>query len=130
MPSIETSPVHIGRGGVAAAQPPMTGGMDWYADYAARTAADGAEGWLVSAYTFTESWTSWEMHPAGEEVVICTAGRMTLHQEFADGTRATVALDAGDYAINPRGTWHTADVDSAASAIFMTCGAGTEHRER
>ena len=51
------------------------------------------------------------MHPAGDEVVVCTAGAMTLHQEFADGRTETVALGAGDYAINPPGVWHTADVD-------------------
>jgi len=70
------------------------------------------------------------MHPLGEEVVICTAGEITLHQEHADGSTDTVALKPGEYAINPRGTWHTADVKGAATAIFITAGMGTEHRSR
>jgi len=43
--------------------------MARYAAYAERHAADGAEGRLVSMYKFNESWTSWERHPSGDEVV-------------------------------------------------------------
>ena len=103
--------------------------MEWYASYVERNAADGNEGWLVSLYSFSESWTSWERHPAGDEAVICTAGEMTLIQELPDGTQK-VELRAGDYAINPRGVWHTADVTSQATALFITAGRGTEHRAR
>ena len=67
-----------------------------------------AEGRLVSQHTFTEGWPSWEMHPKGDEVVICTHGAMVLTQEFPDGRRETVALEAGEYAINPPGVWHIA----------------------
>lgn len=72
------------------------------------------------------------MHPQGSEVVLCVAGSITLHQERSDGTAATVRLGAGDYALNEPGTWHTADVDAAkpATVVFITAGAGTEHRPR
>jgi mannose-6-phosphate isomerase-like protein (cupin superfamily) len=124
-----TKPIHLGLGATAVAQPDFTG-MDWYADYAARSAPDGKEGRLVSLYTFAESWDSWEMHPEGHEVVFCTAGQITLHQEMADGSEATVALGPGEYTINPAGVWHTADVDSEATALFITAGLGTQHRPR
>jgi mannose-6-phosphate isomerase-like protein (cupin superfamily) len=104
--------------------------MEWYEAYGARAAADGAEGRLVSQYTFTESWTSWEMHPAGAEVVVCTHGAMVLVQEWPDGRREEVALAAGEYAINPPGVWHTANVTGNATAIFITAGEGTTHRAR
>jgi mannose-6-phosphate isomerase-like protein (cupin superfamily) len=104
--------------------------MAWYADYSARTAADGAEGRLVTMSRFTERWNSWEMHPAGDEVVVCLSGQMTLHQEMADGSTATVTIGPGDYVINPPGTWHTADIDGEASALFITAGMGTQHRPR
>ena len=87
MPDLFKQPLHLGLGATAVVQPEFTG-MDWYADYSARCEVDGAEGRLVSLYTFTEDWTSWECHPVGHEVVVCTAGRMTLHQELADGTTA------------------------------------------
>jgi quercetin dioxygenase-like cupin family protein len=129
MPSIETNPIHLGLGATAIAQPAFTG-MDWYQAYGERHGTDGAEGRLVSFHRFTESWDSWEMHPAGDEVVICTEGAITLHQEFADGRTDSVTIQAGEYAINPPGCWHTADVDSAAAALFITAGLGTEHRPR
>ncbi len=127
--SLEQQPIHLGLGATAVPQPAFTG-MAWYEDYVARHAADGAEGRLVSLYTFHESWDSWEMHPAGAEVVVCLSGSMTLHQEHADGKRESVTIGAGHYAINPPGTWHTADIEGAASALFITAGLGTQHRPR
>ena len=41
-----------------------------------------------------------------------------------------MTLQAGEYAINPPGTWHTADVDHEATGLFITAGMGTEHRPR
>lgn len=122
-------PVHLGTGGTAVQQPRFTG-MDWYGGYMDRHGGDGADGRLVSFYDFTESWTSWEMHPTGAELVVCTAGAMTIIQERADGGEERIPLGVGDYAINPPGTWHTADVEGAASALFVTSGLGTQHRER
>jgi len=127
---IFTHPIHLGLGATAVAQPEFAGDMQWYEDYAERHAADGKEGRLVSMFTFDQSWDTWEMHPQGSEVVLCTAGSITLHQERADGSRRTVMLNAGEYAINEPGTWHTADVDKEATAVFITAGLGTEHRPR
>ncbi len=131
MPNLSDRYIHLGLGATASVEPPFTG-MAWYEDYGARHAADGAEGRLVSQYDFAESWDSWEMHPAGAEVVICTGGAITLIQESADGHQDRVTLGPGDYALNPPGTWHTADVASGetASAIFITAGEGTQHRPR
>ena len=128
--SLEQHPLHLGLGARAVSQPEFTGAMDWYMDYSERHAADGAEGRLVTTHTFTEDWTSWEMHPAGEEVVLCLTGAMTLHQEFTDGHCEAVTICAGEYAINPPGEWHTADIAGAASALFITAGLGTQHRPR
>lgn len=129
MPNLFTYPIHLGLGATAVPQPEFTG-MEWYEGYGARHDGDGAEGRLVSLYTFTESWDSWEMHPAGDEVVVCLDGSITLHQEMKDGGKATVTLGKGDYAINPPGAWHTADVSAAVTALFITSGLGTEHRPR
>ena len=41
-----------------------------------------------------------------------------------------IALRSGEYAINQPGTWHTADVDGEATAVFVTAGLGTQHRTR
>ena len=122
-------PLHLGLGATAVPQPAFTG-VEWYEAYVSRNAADGNEGRLVSFSEFNESWDSWEMHPAGDEVVLCLSGSMTLHQEFPDGRTATVTVNTGDYVINPPGVWHTADLAGPATALFITAGAGTVHRPR
>lgn len=130
MAKLETFPLHIGSGARIIPQPEMTGGMAWYEAYGARHGADGAEGRLVTQHSFTENWDVWEMHPAGDELVLCLEGTMTLHQEFPDGRVEQVAISAGDYAINPPGVWHTADVEVSARALFITAGLGTQVRVR
>ncbi len=122
-------PVHLGPGATAVTQPEFTGGMEWYAGYGERHAGDGVEGRLVSMHTFEAPWDSWEMHPLGHEVVICTAGELTLVQEI-DGKTVKTILRAGEYAINEPGVWHTADASGPTTAVFITAGAGTEQRPR
>lgn len=129
---LEAHPIHLGRGGTAVPQPEFPRderAMQWYMDYGARHAADGEEGRLVSCFRFTEDWAGWEMHPAGAEVVVCVEGEMTLIQEI-DGEEVRTALSAGEYAINPPGVWHTADIESEAVGVFITAGAGTQHKAR
>jgi quercetin dioxygenase-like cupin family protein len=110
-------------------QEPRFEGMEWYAGYSERTAQDGVEGRLVSMFTFDAPWTSWEMHPSGGELVVCTAGKLTLLQEI-DGKVCAVTLGPGEAVINPPGVWHTADVDGPCTALFITSGAGTQNRAR
>ena len=124
------NPVHLGLGATARVEPDFTGSLDWYEDYLRRHSQDGKEGRLVGLYTFTESWDMWEMHPHGSEVVLCTAGSITLRQQLEDGSEDTIDLGPGQYAINQPGTWHTADVESEATAVFITAGLGTQHRPR
>ena len=127
--SLRKYPVHLGLGACAEAQPAFTG-IEWYEAYAKRHAADGSEARLVAMHDFSESWDSWEMHPEGDEVVVCILGTITLIQADDAGNRSSVMLHAGDYAINPRGVWHTADTEGPASALFITAGIGTQHRPR
>ena len=126
---LEAEPIHLGRGGTAVVQPPFTG-MEWYAAYVERHGDDGAEGRLVSLHRFETDWDMWEMHPRGAEVVVCLSGALVLHQEAEGGARKTIALKPGEYAINPPGTWHTADVPEPAAALFVTAGEETQHRPR
>ena len=127
---IARHPIHLGLGATAEVEPEFTGAVEWYESWEQRHASDGGEGRLVGMYTFTGPWDSWEVHPNGSEVVLCVAGSMTLHQEKADGTQTSVTLGPGEYAVNEPGTWHTADVDGEATAVFITSGLGTEHRPR
>ena len=123
-------PVHLGLGATAEVEPLFTGTMNWFDEYVTRHTSDGAEGRLVSMHNFKESRAMWEMHPHGSEVVLRTSGSMILHQEDPDGDRTTVTLGPGQYEVNTPGTWHTADVEHEATAVFITAGLGPLHRPR
>jgi uncharacterized cupin superfamily protein len=103
--------------------------MEWYDRYGADHESDGADGRLVSLHAFDASWDTWEVHPLGEELVACIAGRITLHQEI-DGDDVVAVLESGQAIVNPPGVWHTADVDEPATALFITAGRGTQVRPR
>lgn len=126
--NLENAFIHLGLGASAVPQPPFDG-MSWYEGYGQRHGGDGPEGRLISMHTFNESWDSWEVHPRGTEVVLCTAGSIELVQEI-DGTEVRTTLGVGDYAINAPGVWHTADVGESTTCVFITAGEGTEHRPR
>jgi len=128
--ALRVHPIHLGVGGTADVEPKFTGDMAWYEDYLRRHASDGSEGRLVSLFTFSEPWAIWEMHPGGDEVVLCISGAMTLLREGADGSVTPIGLAPGDYAINPAGTWHTADAEPGTTALFITTGKDTQHRPR
>jgi quercetin dioxygenase-like cupin family protein len=127
--SLYDYPIHLGLGAKAVIEPRFTG-PQWYDEYETRHAGDMDEGRLVSLFRFEESWTSWEMHPEGEEVVCCLQGHMTLHQQLADGAEQSWELGPGEYAVNPRGAWHTADAEQPVVALFITVGKGTTNRSR
>jgi quercetin dioxygenase-like cupin family protein len=122
-------PVHLGLGATVEHLPEFDGSGEWYERYGAAHEADGVDGRLVSLHTFETSWDSWEMHPNGEELVVCVAGRVTLYQEL-DGDVSVVTLETGQAIVNPAGVWHTADIDSSATALFITAGIGTQVRPR
>jgi mannose-6-phosphate isomerase-like protein (cupin superfamily) len=122
-------PIHLGMGAKAVAEPQFTG-LVWYDEFEKRHVGDLDEGRIVALYRFEESWTSWEVHPNGDEVVCCIQGHMTLHQQLPDGTERSIDLGPGDYAINPPGAWHTADTVGPVVALFITAGKGTENRPR
>src|SRR5690349_13800544 len=112
---LEHFPIHLGLGARAVAEPKFTG-HEWYGAYVDRHAAQGNEGTVVRLDSFSERWTSWVMHPAGDEAVIYTEGEIVLIQELPDGPHK-VTLGVGEYAVNPRGVSHTADVTGKATAL-------------
>ena len=121
--------VHLGLGARAEPLPDFAWNSESLARYQADHETDGDDGRLVMIGPAEATWTSWERHPAGDEVVVALSGRQTLIQEI-DGHQRRIELHAGQAAINPRGVWHTADVHEPGSVLFITPGRGTEHRPR
>lgn len=121
--------VHLGLGAKAEALPDFSWDADSLRRYEEAHRADADEGRLVVMSDLTETWTQWERHPAGDEVVIVLSGRVTLVQEL-DGGALAAEVHAGEAVINPAGVWHTCDVLEPGRALYITPGRGTEHRPR
>ena len=83
---------------------------------------------LVSSFAFDKDWSTWEMHPAGDEIVCLIAGEATLVFD-RDGAEEVVHLSRpGSFAIVPKGTWHTARTSVPTQMLFVTPGQGTDNR--
>ncbi len=85
-------------------------------------------GRLMSAFTFDAPWPVWERHPAGEEVVLLLSGRATLLLEIDGGVQRCALENAGDFVLIPANVWHSAETQQTCTLLFLTAGAGTEHR--
>ena len=86
------------------------------------------EGRLMSAFTFKGAWETWERHPAGEELVMLLSGAASLILELADSECRIELSCPGEYVLIPAAIWHTANAEVETKLLFLTPGAGTEHR--
>jgi quercetin dioxygenase-like cupin family protein len=84
---------------------------------------------LVSSFEHDADWPSWEIHPAGDEIVVLLSGAAEFVLETEDGEKTVQLAKPGDYVIVPKGTWHTARVSTPTRALFITPGAGTQNRD-
>ncbi len=83
--------------------------------------------WLVSEFSCEADWSSWEMHPHGDEFVYLLSGDIEFHLETVEGVVAQRITGRGAVVV-PRGVWHTAKVFEPSRMFFLTMGAGTDHR--
>lgn len=100
-------------------------GEDFWATIDKR--ADLTAGRLVCLCSFDEDWPSWEMHPAGDEVVYQLSGSADLILDEPGGQRV-VELRGRAAVIVPQGVWHRAVVHERSETLHITRGAGTRHR--
>jgi quercetin dioxygenase-like cupin family protein len=103
----------------------MEGGDRFWATIQQRTDLD--EGRLMGVTGQSSDWDHWERHPAGEEILTLLSGEMELVLDMEGGEQRTV-LRAGETFVVPRGIWHRGIVTEAGRLMFVTPGAGTEHR--
>lgn len=123
------NPVHLGQGSRIMEVADFAWDPAVLDAYSSAVAADGAEGRMVMIFDSEGPWTSWERHPAGDELVVCLAGRVTMIREI-DGEPDPVVIGPGEAMVNGPGVWHTADIDGKARILTITPGLGTEHRPR
>lgn len=80
---------------------------------------------LVGAHRFESDWSSWEIHPEGDEMVVLVSGAAEMVLERG-GRRESSLLEApGSYVVVPKGTWHTARIAVPTVLFFVTPGEGT-----
>ena len=85
------------------------------------------DGRLMTAHRVTGDMTHWEMHPAGEELLVSVGATLEAIFQHEDG-EDTVALSPGMACIVPRGIWHRIRVIDPGVLVFITHGEGTEHK--
>ena len=86
------------------------------------------DGRVLSIFDYGSTWSWWERHPHGEELVLVLSGSVRFHLD--DGEPMAVALTAGEAALVPRGTWHRAEIVEPARMLFVTpAPVQTEHRD-
>lgn len=80
---------------------------------------------LISSHSFTSDWSSWEKHPAGDELVMLLAGQCNFILKTSEGEKQLTLQRSGSYVIVPKDTWHTAKVTKQATLLFITPGENT-----
>lgn len=100
-------------------------GDRFWADIDGRRDLDA--GRLMGSLGQSADWDHWERHPAGDEILTLLSGELELVLETVDGERRSVLLP-GQTFIVPRGVWHRGIVRKPGRLMFVTPGAGTEHR--
>lgn len=123
---LERDAIHLGGAGRAV---PVPGFNQDYDRYMAAHCTEAEPGRLVAVHESKEDWPVWEIHPAGEEVVLVTRGRAEFLQEI-DGEVKRVVVGPNEAIVNPAGVPHTANVIEAFTAVYITPCPGTHHRPR
>jgi hypothetical protein len=86
-------------------------------------------GRLVMMMRYTADWESWEMHPAGDEIVYALGGSIDLILDDG-GAESIVELRGPGGCVVPSGVWHRAVVHAPGDVLHITRGEGTTHRPR
>lgn len=80
---------------------------------------------LVSSFSFDTNWSTWELHPAGDEIVVLLGGEAEMVIDEAGEEVAYRLTEPGQYVIVPRNSWHTGRTASSATVVLITPGEGT-----
>jgi mannose-6-phosphate isomerase-like protein (cupin superfamily) len=104
----------------------VEGGDAFWATLGSRPELHG--GRLLGCTKQTSDWPHWEMHPAGDEILILISGAFDLQVERADGMVETIEMRAGKTCVVPKGLWHRGLAREPGNLVFITPGQGTQHR--
>jgi hypothetical protein len=126
---LSTTYVHLGLGARTVALPDFSWSPEYMTGYLRKFAGDKGDGRLVGMIHIAETWSHWECHSGGDELVVQLTGSCDVIQEI-DGQQHRIALTPGLGMINPRGVWHTSDVHEPGQSLFIVAGRRTLYRPR
>src|SRR5262245_32826334 len=101
------------------------GGDKFWAGIAQRTDLD--HGRLMGKTDQSKDWDHWEVHPAGDEILVLLSGELEMVLELPGGERRA-RMKAGETFVVPKGVWHRGIVHKPGELMFITPGAGTQHK--
>ena len=82
----------------------------------------------MSVFAYETSWTWWERHPVGTELVLVLSGAVVFHLQHDDGSGArSVGLAEGECLLVPEGAWHRAEITTPDDDALRHPDAGA-HR--
>src|SRR5262249_28459659 len=84
-------------------------------------------GRLLGAFKLEKDMPHWEMHPAGDELLVALGGEFEILLQDARGD-AVVELKSGSAFLVPFGVWHRVRVKTPGEMLFVTPGKGTQQR--
>lgn len=87
------------------------------------------DGRIMSVFAYEATWTWWERHPVGTELVLVLSGAAVFSLRDGAGERSA-ELAAGEGLLVPEGVWHRAEITTPTTILFVTPSpALTEHRD-
>ncbi|KAK1178983.1 cupin domain-containing protein [Streptomyces sp. NBS 14/10] len=119
---LRITPVHLGLGSTAKPVEGFAWDPEALQAYSAAVAADGAEGRMVMIFDGDGPGDHWESHPAGDELVVCLSGSVTVTRDL-DGVPDRILLGPGEAicflrsAARPRQLFGTARWPRAAGGL-------------
>lgn len=120
--SLDSTYIHLGPDESART---MEGGATFWAGIAGRT--DLEAGRLMGKTGQSKDWDHWERHPAGDEILVLLSGEMDVVLDTPGGEERT-RVRAGETFVVPKGVWHRGIVHKPGELMFVTPGAGTDHK--
>lgn len=91
------------------------------------TRSDLQVGRLLGSLVLEKDPPHWEMHPAGDELVVALSGAFEVVMQDGRADHV-VELAAGQAFLVPFGVWHRLMVKAPGRILFVTPGKGTQHR--
>lgn len=84
---------------------------------------------LISCYEFNQDWSTWEIHPNGDEIVVLLSGKATFVLQLDEGNKSIQLQKEGAYVIVPKNVWHTLKTNVKTKVLFITPGEGTQNKD-